>query len=77
MELNNIIGRINKEINEDTKYTTIDGQKPHKHKYEIDRDGNGKTTITIGRGLEHTHKIKNYEVKPAGHDNHAHKIEEK
>lgn len=64
-------------LNEDTKYTTIDGQKPHKHKYEIDRDGNGKTTITIGKGPEHTHAIENYVVAPADFDNHTHTIEEK
>ena len=54
-----------------TGATTTDSD--HSHSYQLDRDGNGKTTGMIGEyGTEHMHDIKNYEVKPA--QNHIHMI---
>jgi hypothetical protein len=61
-------------LNEDTKYTTINGQYPHKHKYNIDEKGDGQTTKVIGDGPEHFHKIESWDVKPAGDDKHIHFI---
>lgn len=43
----------------------------HHHKYEVDEDGNGKTTDTIN-GEDHVHKIVDWEVKEA--HNHIHEL---
>jgi len=63
-------------INEKIKYTSVSGQFPHKHKYKIDKDGAGITTMVNGDGPEHQHQIESFVVQPAGDDNHNHIIEE-
>lgn len=62
------------DILNESKYTTIDGQYPHKHQYTIDKTGNGETTITSGDGPEHIHKIEIWDVKPTSEDGHGHSI---
>lgn len=62
------------QLTEDVEYTSTDGQYPHSHKYNIDREGNGQTTIMRGAGPEHIHAIVRYEVKPAGEDAHTHTL---
>ena len=39
----------------------------HKHDFEIDGRGNGKTTSTIGEYEPHVHSIKIYKVENTGH----------
>ena len=58
-------------------YTTTDGEKPHKHTYRIDRQGNGRTLETDGEGPSHIHEIKRGEVMESGPDNHIHILREK
>lgn len=61
-----------------TGYTTVDGQPPgHAHAFQIDENGNGYTKGQIGSGegvAPHTHDIVNRKVKPAGSDNHTHRL---
>lgn len=47
----------------------------HTHLFEINVDGNGKTTKTIGDAPEHTHEIQEYEVMEA--NGHGHTLPEK
>jgi hypothetical protein len=65
------------ELNEDTGRTSFNGKISHAHIYEADEKGNGKTTKTIGKTLEHVHEIKNNKVVPAGEDSHIHTLPEK
>lgn len=45
----------------------------HSHSYTMDRDGNGITDGIVGEyAVDHTHEIKNYEVKSA--QNHTHEL---
>lgn len=47
----------------------------HSHLYEVNEDGNGKTTKTMGSVPEHIHKIEEFEVKEE--NSHIHDIPEK
>ena len=56
--------------------TSTDGECEHYHEFKADTQGNGKTTFTIGENCpDHFHKIKNWDVMPAGKDGHTHTIE--
>lgn len=54
--------------------TTKDGEMKHRHDFEIDENGNGKTVNTYDGGENHTHAIKNFKVLEAGPDKHPHNI---
>ncbi len=47
----------------------------HTHGYELDKNGNGKTTSTSD-GSKHIHTIVNGKVQPAGHGDHTHGLDE-
>ncbi len=57
-----------------TGKTSTDGTFLHRHGVNIDENGNGTTTLTIGKGTPHTHSIKSFDVKPAGVGPHDHTI---
>ncbi len=52
------------------KETSID--ENHSHSFEVDDDGNGKTTSTIGDSSDHVHSIVEFVVKSAGINDHIH-----
>jgi hypothetical protein len=60
-------------LNAENSETSKDND--HSHLYEVNEDGNGKTTKTIGNVPEHIHKIEEYEVMEA--NGHIHDIPEK
>jgi len=55
-------------------YTTVDGEQPHAHSFQIDEYGNGRTLTLLGEGPPHTHSITNKKMTPSGFDNHVHKL---
>ena len=57
-----------------TGQTSIGGTFPHKHGFNVNENGNGVTTTTIGKGTPHVHRIGNFDVKPAGVGPHDHTI---
>lgn len=60
-------------LNAEKAETSKDNE--HSHLYEVNEDGNGKTTKTIGSVPEHIHKIEEFEVVEA--NGHIHDIPEK
>lgn len=60
-----------------TGFTTVNGDSPHAHAYEVDEYGNGKTIGMIGGGsAPHTHTIMDKKLSPSGFDNHTHRLAE-
>ncbi len=57
-----------------TGNTDTGGQFRHSHAYDIDEDGKGRTTSTVGQGNPHTHIITRFRVELAGFGPHDHKI---
>ena len=56
-------------------YTSVDGESPHTHSYQIDEFGNGKTLETLSKtSPPHTHLISNKKMSKGGADNHSHKL---
>lgn len=62
------------QLTEDVEYTSLDGKLPHSHKFAINKNGWGQTTIIRGSGHEHIHKIEAFDIKPAGMDGHTHML---
>lgn len=61
-----------------TGLTSLDGVNPHRHGFEVDDEGNGKTTETLGAGPDHVHTVDGWLVKLAGqNDRHKHSIPER
>ncbi len=55
--------------------TSIDGDNPHGHQYEMDEWGNGQTVGMVGsNAVPHTHTIRNKKLNPSGFDNHTHHL---
>jgi len=46
------------------------GQTPHSHLAALGSRGDGASTVDLG----HSHRVRGYEVKPAGPDAHVHDI---
>lgn len=58
-----------------TGMTTLDGQPPHAHAFELDEYRNGETKGQIGSGqAPHTHAIVGGKVQASGWDNHTHEL---
>ena len=64
-----LLAEAKKVLNAEEQQTSKDAG--HTHLYEVNEEGNGKTTKTIGDAPEHIHTIEEYDVKEAnghGHD---------
>jgi hypothetical protein len=46
------------------------GRPPHTHEATLSSRGDGDSTVDLG----HSHRVRNYDVKPAGLDAHVHDI---
>lgn len=68
------LDELMQQLTEDVEYTSVDGKFQHSHKFNINKEGWGQTTIIRGAGDEHIHKIESFKIKPAGLDNHIHRL---
>lgn len=51
------------------------GRTPHSHLAALGSRGDGASTVDLGLwALPHSHRVRGYEVKPAGPDAHVHDI---